>query len=92
MAVKTPVHTRNSRLKTGDRLEIKVSGGIINIIPELPTADDEYTPAQRRVIDARLAEARKGPYYGPFKNGAEVAAFLRKKRQNTKQTKSRKSR
>ena len=44
------------------------------------------------MIDARLAEAEKGPYYGPFKNGAEVAAFLRKKRQNTKQTKSRKSR
>ena len=25
-----------------------------------------------------LAEAEKGPYYGPFKSGAEVAAFLKK--------------
>jgi len=44
-----------------------------------PTADNEYTPQPRRVINARLAEAEKGPYYGPFKSGAEVAAFLRKR-------------
>jgi len=37
----------------------------------------EYTPAQRRLIRARLDKAEKGPYYGPFKNGAEVAAFLK---------------
>jgi hypothetical protein len=59
-------------------VEFKVSGGIINIIPKLPTADDEYTPAQRRAIDARLAEARKGPYYGPFKTAGEAIAFLGK--------------
>lgn len=35
-----------------------------------PTADDEYTPEQRRALDASLAEADKGPYFGPFKNGA----------------------
>jgi hypothetical protein len=44
----------------------------------LPTADDEYTPEQRRIVNARLDAAEKGPYYGPFKNGAEVAAFLKK--------------
>ena len=48
---------------------------IINIIPELPNADNEYTPAQRRAIDARLAEARKGPYYGPFKTADEAIAL-----------------
>lgn len=56
---------RRARIKAGDRLQFKGSGGMIMIIPELPTADDEYTPDQRRVVDARLAEARKGPYYGP---------------------------
>jgi hypothetical protein len=43
---------------------------------KFPTADDEYTPEQRRIVDAEIAEARKGPYYGPFKNGEEVEAFL----------------
>jgi AbrB family looped-hinge helix DNA binding protein len=69
---------RRARIKTGDRLEFKVSGGLITIIPELPTADDEYTPEQRRIIDARLAEAKTGPYYGPFETADEVVKFLRK--------------
>jgi hypothetical protein len=43
-----------------------------------PNADGEYTPAQCRVINDRLDEAEKGPFYGLFKNGAEVAAFLKK--------------
>lgn len=42
-----------------------------------PNADDEYTAEQRRMIDARLREAEKGPFYGPFKSGAEIAAFLK---------------
>jgi len=59
-------------------VEFKVSGGIINIIPELPIADGEYTPAQRRAIDARLAAARGGPYYGPFKTADDAIEFLHK--------------
>ena len=83
----------------GDLVEVRTVGKKIVITPQLvidrstfPSAADEYTPRQRRMIDARLAEAEKGPYYGPFQNGAEVAAFLRKKRQITKQTKSKNSR
>ena len=75
---------RRAGIKPGDPVEFKVSGGIINIIPELPRADDEYTPAERRVIDARLAEARKGPYYGPFKTADEAITFLRKEIRNRK--------
>jgi hypothetical protein len=67
-------------------VEFEVSGGIINI-PELPTADDEYTLAQRRAIDARLAKARKGPYYGPFQTADEAIAFLRKETRNRKAAK-----
>ena len=67
---------RRAGIKPGDRLEFKVSGGIINIIPKLPTADDEYTPEQRRVIDARLQEAAKGPYYGPFQTADAAVRFL----------------
>lgn len=68
----------------GDLVEVKAAGGKIVITPTLvidrskfPTADDEYTPKQRRSIDARLREAEKGPFHGPFKSGAEVAAFLK---------------
>ena len=52
--------------------------------------DPEYTPAQRRVIRARLDEAEKGPFYGPFKNGSEVAAFLKQYTSKAKNSKRRK--
>ncbi len=69
---------RRAGFKGGEELEVKASGGVITILPKLPTARDEYTPAQRRVIDARLAEARKGPYHGPFKTADEAIQFVRK--------------
>jgi bifunctional DNA-binding transcriptional regulator/antitoxin component of YhaV-PrlF toxin-antitoxin module len=73
-----PQVQRRAGIKPGDRVEFKVSGGIINIIPELPSADDEYTPEQRKAIDAQLTEARKGPYYGPFETADKAIDFLRK--------------
>src|ERR1039457_5155756 len=69
---------RQAGIKSGDRLEFRVSGGIINIIPELPTAENEYTPAQRRIIDAQLAKAQKGPYHGPFDTADAAITFLKK--------------
>ena len=57
-----------------------MSGGIINIIPKLPTAVDEYTPEQRRIIDAGIAEGtedfRKGRSDGPF-SANEAVNFLK---------------
>jgi AbrB family looped-hinge helix DNA binding protein len=72
-----PSVSRRAGIKPGDRLEFKVSGGIINIIPILPSADDEYTPAQRKIIDTQLREAAKGPYYGPFETADSAIEFLR---------------
>jgi len=72
-----PSVRRRAGIKPGDRLEFKVSGGIINIIPKLLSADDEYTPAQRRAIDAQLKEAAKGPYYGTFETADAAIKFLR---------------
>ncbi len=73
---------RRAGFKVGDRLEFKLSGGIINVIPELPSADDEYTPAQRRKIDAELAKSiedvRKGRTYGPFTTHKEFLRSLHK--------------
>jgi len=85
-------------LADGDLVDVRVTGRRIVITPTLvidrskfPTADDEYTPEQRRIINARLAKAEKGPFFGPFKNGAEVAAFMKKRQRSAKPAKLRTS-
>jgi hypothetical protein len=77
---------RQAGLSKGDLVNFTFKRGQIVITPALlidrsrfPAADDEYTLAQRKIIDARLSQAEKGPYYGPFKAAAEVAAFLKKR-------------
>ena len=67
-------------LVEGDLVDVRAIGNKIVITPQLvidrsrfSTADNEYTPAQRRAIDASLAESEKGPYYGPFKSGLKSA-------------------
>jgi AbrB family looped-hinge helix DNA binding protein len=82
---------RKAGMKTGDQVEFTVSGGVINILPKLPSADDEYTPAQRRVIDARLKEARKGPYHGPFATADNAIKFLNKEVKSRKAIKGKKN-
>jgi len=69
---------RRAGFKPGNRVTFKVSRGIINIVPDLPSPDDECTPAQRRIIDAEIKDARKGPYYGPFATADEAIKFLRR--------------
>lgn len=70
--------SRKAGIRLGDRLEFKISGRVISIVPHLPTARDEYTPAQRQIINARLATAHKGPYHGPFNTADQAIKFLRK--------------
>ena len=74
---------RRAGIKTGDHLEFKVSGGIINIIPKLPSADDEYTPEQRRIIDARLNKAdediKAGRMHGPFASAKEACVYIERR-------------
>ena len=90
-----PSGVRNAvGLTDGDLVDVKVTGRRIVITPALiidrskfPTADDEYTPEQRRIIDARLDKSEKGPFYGPFKSGAEVEDFLKKYQRKTKSAK-----
>jgi bifunctional DNA-binding transcriptional regulator/antitoxin component of YhaV-PrlF toxin-antitoxin module len=68
-------------IKIGDLLEFKVSGGVVTVLPKLPTADDEYTPEQRRIIDARLdkaeAEIKKGRVSPAFDTIEEFTAALK---------------
>src|ERR1035441_3463881 len=81
-------------LADGDLVEVKAVGRKIVITPQLGidrskflTANGEYTPEQRRRLNASLAEAEKGPYFGPFKNSAEVAAFMKEWRRSVKSAK-----
>jgi AbrB family looped-hinge helix DNA binding protein len=81
----------------GDLVEATFRRGKIIITPKLPidrsafpTADDEYTPTQRRMIDAQLDEAEKGPFHGPFSTAGEMIAHMKgelKKRAALKKTK-----
>jgi len=84
----------------GDTVEASVHRGKIVLTPKVVidrskfrNADDEYTPAQRRFIDARIAEGmedfKKGRFYGPFKTADEMIASMEsnlKRRAATKKT------
>jgi AbrB family looped-hinge helix DNA binding protein len=70
---------RRAGIKAGDRVEFEASSGVITV---RKTADqDEYTPAQRRIIEPRLAKShedvRQGRVYGPFAASAELERSLR---------------
>ena len=71
---------RRAGIKAGDRVEMKAIGGIITIIAQPRPESDEYTPAQRRMIDARLAssleDVKKGRTYGPFDTADEMIASI----------------
>ena len=75
-----PAVRRQAGFKSGDEIEFKVSGGVITIVPKLPIAEDEYTPEQRRIIDAQLreglADVKAGRVHGPFSTHKEFIASL----------------
>jgi bifunctional DNA-binding transcriptional regulator/antitoxin component of YhaV-PrlF toxin-antitoxin module len=76
-----PSVRRRAGHRNGQDLEFRVSGGVITILPKLPAADDEYTPAQRGIIDARLAEGladiKAGRTFGPFNSAGEMIAHMK---------------
>jgi AbrB family looped-hinge helix DNA binding protein len=72
----------------GDMVEASVERGKIVLTPRViidraafPTADDDYTPAQRRVIDARLAQShedvKKRRTIGPFDTADAAIASMK---------------
>ena len=71
----------------GDVVDATFSRGKIILTPKVvidrskfPTADDEYTPEQRRIIDAGIAKGledfRKGRFHGPFASAKEASAYI----------------
>jgi AbrB family looped-hinge helix DNA binding protein len=76
-------------LAKGDLVEAAFERGKIVLTPKtvidrskFPSADDDYTPAQRRAIDARLKksleEVKRGHTAGPFKTATEMIASLKR--------------
>ena len=80
---------RQAGLSKGDLVNFAFQRGKIIITPRLvidrskfPSADDEYTPAQRRIIDARLDKAdediKAGRVSKAFSDHGEFIAALDK--------------
>lgn len=89
-----PSVRRQAGLKPGDRVEFRVSGSVINIVPKFPAPDYDHTPEQRKILDAQLAEAladiRAGRTAGPFNSATEMIAHMKgelKRRAAAKKTK-----
>ncbi len=65
--------------KNGEDVEFRVSGGVITILPKLPTADD-HTPVERHAIDRGIAQSekeyREGKNAGPFDTAEALAASM----------------
>jgi AbrB family looped-hinge helix DNA binding protein len=74
-------------LADGDLVEVTVQSASIVLTPKLSIdrsqvskQGDEYTKAQRRAIDARLAKSdadiKRGRLHGPFDTAEEMAASV----------------
>jgi hypothetical protein len=61
-------------LKAGDVLKFVVSGGATTILSQTARTDEERAAKQRRVIDAQLDEAEKGPSTAHFDAPHEMIA------------------
>jgi bifunctional DNA-binding transcriptional regulator/antitoxin component of YhaV-PrlF toxin-antitoxin module len=90
-----PAVRRQAGLKSGQEIEFKVSGGVISISPKLPTADEEYTPEQRRIVDAQLAgglaDVKAGRVHGPFSTHKEFITSLHKEARKLSRKKTKRS-
>lgn len=83
-----PIRLRSAiGIAEGDLVEASVHRGRILLTPKLGTdrsnlytSDDEYTPAQRRLIDVRLTKSdediKRGRVFGPFQSAKEMAASI----------------
>ncbi len=75
-----PSVRRQAGIKAGDKLEFKASRGMITIVSQSVSTEDDYTPEQRRTIDKELAKGLadidRGRVHGPF-TAPEAARFIR---------------
>jgi bifunctional DNA-binding transcriptional regulator/antitoxin component of YhaV-PrlF toxin-antitoxin module len=74
-----PKVQREAGFKLGDQIEVRAVRGVITIAVKPQTADDEYTPEQRRIVDAQLAEGLADVQAGrihSFASAKEASAFI----------------
>ncbi len=87
VTIPTRIRTRLG-IADGDVLDMKVRSNCVVLTrkaaddySQFPNADDDYTPAQRKIVDAELAkgleDVRMGRIYGPFKTIAELQRSMR---------------
>ena len=73
---------RRAGIVPGDTVEMKAIGGVITIVVNPEADEEEYTPNQRRIIDAQLVESeedfKRGRIFGPFATHKEFIASLHK--------------
>jgi AbrB family looped-hinge helix DNA binding protein len=82
-----PKRVRNEvgGVEVGDVFEATAKNGTIVLKPKVIVVvdRDEYTPGERRRVDAQLAksmaEHEQGRSYGPFKTHKEMLEFLRER-------------
>jgi antitoxin component of MazEF toxin-antitoxin module len=90
-----PAALRQAGFKRGEELEFRAAGGVITIVQKRSSADDEYTPEQRRIIDAELAEGladiKAGRVRGPFATHAEFIDSLHKETRKLTRKKAKRS-
>ena len=93
---------RQAGLSKGDLVNFAFHRGKIIITPTLaidrskfPTADDEYTPEQRRTLDARLDKAdediKAGRVSEAFSSHEEFIASLHKEAKKLRATKTKRT-
>ena len=72
---------RRAGFRGGDQVDVVVSGGVVHIIPKLPSSDAEYTPEQRQAIDASLMasedDLKAGRVIGPFESADQAIASMK---------------
>ena len=75
-----PAILRKAGFAIGQEVEFKASRGVITIQPKPALAKEEYTPAQRRAIDAELAKSlvdiKAGRTFGPFESADQMIAHM----------------
>jgi|SRR5277367_5406174 len=82
-----PSIQKRAGLRREDTLEFHARRGIITITAKTHPAVPEYSPKQRRAIDARLTEAKKTATHGPFEI-AEAVRFLKTELKSRRKTTS----
>jgi len=87
VTIPTRIRTRLG-IADGDVLDLKVRSNCVVLTrkavdySQFPNADDEYTPAQRKIVDAELAkgleDVRMGRVFGPFETVEALVASMRR--------------